>query len=77
MIIKERALANLKRAVKGLPIHMTHSSTKWKVRDERIKNAMEHMKTPNPWSVEKFLFEVCDPEWDPTFETIDQGTIFL
>lgn len=49
----------------------------WKVRDSRIKNAMDYMKTKNPWSVEKFINEVSNPDWDPTFSTIDQGMNFF
>lgn len=74
---KGRAKKNIIRAGKGLPIHMTHSSSKWKVRDARLKNAMEHMKCDKPWTVQKFIDEVSTPDWDPTFETIDQGTIFF
>lgn len=67
---------NMERAQKGLPVHMKDSNQLWDARDKRIKNAQDNMKTENPWSIETFLSEIADVEWDPKFAIIDQGEFF-
>lgn len=57
-----------------MPVHLLGpKNSRERVRDELIMNAMTVMKSANPWSIEKFLEEVADPEWNSTFDIIDQG----
>lgn len=51
-------------------------AAEFKVRDERIKAAMEQMKSEAPWSVQKFLSEVTDPTFDPLIQIIEQGMYY-
>lgn len=70
--IKEKARMNCERALAGLPVHV-HVRSEVKVRDERIKSAMEQMKSDAPSSVPKFISEVTDPEFDVFTDILEQG----
>lgn len=72
----ERSLADIERVKKSIPVHMLGPlNTRERVRDELIKNAMSVMKSADPWDVETFLAEVAEPDWNSTFDIIDQGKI--
>lgn len=44
------------------------------VRDKLIRDAMEAMRSENPWSVERFLKEVSEPELNQALlETVTLG----
>lgn len=70
--VKEKARINFQRALKGKKVHVSAKS-EFQVRDDRIKAAMEQMKSNAPWTVQKFLSEITDPTFDPLVAIIEQG----
>lgn len=69
-------MADLERARKSMAVHMLGPrNSRERVRDELIQHATTVMKSAVPWDVETFLEEVSDPDWNSTFDIIDQGKV--
>lgn len=71
--VNERAKINIKRARSGMRVHLP-SKAYHDVRDKAVRDAMNSMKSNNPWSVQRFLTELSEPSYNEAlFEMIDLG----
>lgn len=71
--LNETAKANLKRARVGRRVHQS-SKLRHAVRDGAVRAAMNAMKSNNPWSVQRFLTDLSEPEYNAAlFEMLDLG----
>lgn len=74
--LNQKTKLNIERARQGKQVHMASKSAN-AVQDGLIRNAMNAMKAENPWSIERFLREVTEPDYnDSLFELINEGNNF-
>lgn len=73
--LNEKTKNDLERARQAMDVRV-HSRKSNLTRDNHIRYCMDAMKSKNPWSVERFLSEVSDPEYNQgLFELIDLGIL--
>lgn len=75
--MNEKTKNDLERAKSVKQVKMTSNALN-SARDKIIRDAMEAMRSANPWSVEKFLKAVGDPELhQELFKTLGLGKYCL